>query len=203
MTTLTVTRPPIILAQDAAYIREDATGVRFAPDTPLEVWMRYLSKLGRDDSARRWRIGDALLFGETTYGELAAQALDEDGAANGYLAYWSLTQCKRVAAKVLPALRRATLPWSWHEAVCSLPDAEMDYVLDMAEEGYQMGDWTRNDLRAFVRELRGLPAPPERLTLVAGSAPALAGQLYDRLGREQARALAEELLARCEEVERA
>jgi len=169
----------VVQAQAEAYYTETETGVAFEDTTPYDVWQRYLTRAFSEYDGLRWRVGDALVFGERKYGEMYAQALDDST-----LSYSSLTSARYVAARVESCRRRQNLPWSWHADVAALSPAEQVRVLALASEMRGSKAWDRDDLRAYVRTLRQLPDPPARLTLVIGDAQVMAAEMFDRLGIE-------------------
>lgn len=172
---------------------EHDNGVTFPANLSIDAWLNYGERLHREYNGFRWRLGDWLAYGERKYGEMYAQALDDNLATYGSM---------RVAASVssrIELLRRRNMPWSWHQAIAPLERPLQDAILAEAEARYLDKSWTRDDLRAAVRELRGLPDDrPARLMLPTGDVRVMAGVLVDRLGREAARALGEALMERTE-----
>lgn len=169
------------------YMVETPNGVQFKPNTPFEVWERYLHKLAQDYNALRWRVGDALAFGETRYGEMYAQAVGMDGI-NG-LSVSSLQKCVWVS-RAIPPEDRQPMPWSYHAVIAPLAQVDRDLMrrmLTLAAAQFEMGTITRATLEAQVRMLLGKDAPPERLVLTSGDPESIAEQLIDRLGPDTAR----------------
>ena len=93
-------------------------------------------------------IGDWLVYGEHTYGEMYAQALDATG-----FSYGTLANQVYVAQRFDFSRRRENLSFSHHQEVAALPPEEADELLDRAdpttnESGQAM---PRESFRAMVR----------------------------------------------------
>jgi hypothetical protein len=86
-----------------------------------------------------------LNFGEHTYGETYAQALD----ATEY-SYQTYANAKSVAKRVEVYRRRENLSFGHHAEVAALEPAEQDRWLDRAESEA----WTRAELRAQVQRAK-------------------------------------------------
>lgn len=74
-----------------------------------------------------WHVGDWLLYGEQNVGEAYSQAV----AATGYDKH-TLYSAKHVASKIPPSRRRESLSWSHHKVVAGLPEADQEYLLQLA-----------------------------------------------------------------------
>lgn len=155
----------LVSEAEAPFVRETATGLAFAPDTPIEVWALLTVRLIVQHKRIEFALADAINFGRDAYGDLYAQWVQETG-----LNKRTLQNYARIGLLVEPARRRATMSFSHHEAVASLPPAEQESLLDAAE-GAGM---TRYELRDAVRERReqlrgravdasGAPIPDEPL----------------------------------------
>lgn len=121
----------------------DPIGLDLDPELPVDLYEDIGRALGliRDMSA--WALGDWLLFGERAYGEDRwAQAIEVTGRSKA-----TLQNYLRVALSLPRKSKRryATLSWSHHEAVASLPPAEQRRLLAMAVKK----GWS-------VEELRGM-----------------------------------------------
>lgn len=100
--------------------------------------------------AIQWVAGDAILHAETLFGEEAYQyieALRISEASRG--------QYVRVATRIPPSRRIASLSWSHHREVAGLEPDEQDRMLRAAAAN----GWARNRLAEEVRELRPQPEP--------------------------------------------
>jgi len=141
-------RTALITAEEAAVIVSEwlpvgvsvtATSLQF--DEPLEftAWQQFgkdLEKIHRLQEARMqtvlWWIGDWLRYGEYTYGEKFAQAVEETGRAPQTLA-----NLQWVASAIDPSRRRENLTHAHHAEVAALPEPDQDDLLDDAiENGY-------------------------------------------------------------------
>lgn len=116
----------------------------------FDGWVRVGQQLGRFEAASRWWIGDWLNYGERSYGQAYAQEIDATG-----LDYGSLNQCRWVADRIEFVRRRRNLSWSHHYEVAKLTVEQQDYWLDKAEQN----DWTRKELRAFLKAARAKRLP--------------------------------------------
>lgn len=132
----------LIAGSETIFVSETATGLRFDPETPLEVWARLVVRLIVAHKRVEWALADAVNFGEAAFGDLYGQWVQETG-----LNKRTLTNYARIGRLIEPARRRAQVSFSHHEAVVSLPAPEQEKLLDRAvEEG-----WSRYDLRDAVR----------------------------------------------------
>lgn len=133
----------------------------FRPDTPFEVWEATFKRLRSAERAVQWWLGDALRFGESRYGEMYSQALEETDYS-----YQSLADAAWVAGKIETSRRRENLSFSHHKEIAALPPEEQDYWLDEAEpeEGSKRPRISRNELRERIRDAKrqaqGDNAPP-------------------------------------------
>ncbi len=101
-------------------------------------------------------LGDALNFGERTYGEEAAQAIDAT-REHMRLSVKTIENAAWVASKVSPANRHELLSMAHHEAVARLTDEQQKTLLDEA----QAEALPVSKLRAKVREAS--PQRPKKL----------------------------------------
>ena len=121
---------------------------------PFDDWAALGTTLGRIGRSVMWWLGDWLRYGERTYGEKYAQAINLTGYD-----YGTLANAVYVAGRVELSRRRESLSFGHHQAVAALSPAQQERWLDAAapEPG---GDSTR----MTVRELRGViganPAQP-------------------------------------------
>lgn len=137
------------------YVELNDVGLVFADHTPFVVWEVVTNQLLKAEKSIRWWIGDALRFGEATYGEKYTQAMD----ATGY-SYSTLSQSVWVANKYPElSLRKDNCTFRQHEVVAALEPDEREEVLEIA---YVKG-WTDRQLRDEVAERKTLPqnsSPP-------------------------------------------
>jgi hypothetical protein len=125
------------------------------PEMAFESYEMLGAYLGRMNRSCSWWIGDWLVFGEGVYGEKFAQAVHATG-----LAEQTLLNRSSVCRNVARSMRRASLPFSVHAEVASLPAKEQKKWLDKAETH----NWTRAELRAAMKATRVDTPPPDDLS---------------------------------------
>ena len=123
------------------------------PSLTFEAFERALGAAGGLGDTARWWLGDLLLFGDSRYGEKAAQAFH---AAR--LSERQLGRYRYVAERVARSRRRENLPFSYHEEVAPLAPGEQELLLVRAEENR----WPRETLREAVRDARARAGIPPR-----------------------------------------
>lgn len=125
------------------------TGLIVTAPVPYEVWEAYGGALRRVESSLQWVIGDWLVYGEDTYGEMYAQATS----------LWpgrTIERLKRYAwvSQCVPlCVRTQNLSWTHHLEVASLETSKQIAWLDKAEQE----DWSSRELKAH---LDGRPSEP-------------------------------------------
>ena len=120
----------------------DRTGLAVMGSPPYEEWEKCGALLQQIEGAVQWWIGDWLNYGEHTYGEKYAQALDATG-----ITLRTLESCAYVAAHVDTTRRRVGVGWTLHQDLASLPsDQQEDWLGKVVA-----GDWTRARLRTELR----------------------------------------------------
>ncbi len=134
------------------------TGLQMAEGTTFDEWLAMGETLKRMDRAVQWWIGDWLNIGESNYGEMYAQAVDETGAA-----YQTLANYKWVAAAIEFSRRRESVKFGVHAEIASLPESKHAEYLDRSEAE----NWTVREARRQVKAQKALTgtqqnvAPPE------------------------------------------
>lgn len=78
-----------------------------------------------------WHVGDWLVYGEQNIGEAYAQAVESTGYNRQ-----TLMNAKSVSSKIPPERRRESLSWSHHKAVAPLPEADQEYLLQLAAQDH-------------------------------------------------------------------
>lgn len=153
---------PSPAADDAIFVLDGAfrftpRGVVIVGSPSLDSWLGAVRWTQTVINCDRLWLGDLLRFGEVTYGERYAQAMDVTG-----LAYQTLANAAWVAGSVDVSRRRETLSFGHHAEVAALPAAEQVAWLDKAEADRL----SVSELRAAVRSATVPPASYE-----ADSAP--------------------------------
>ena len=150
-------------------VRLHQTGLEVAGPLSYGDWSNFGRTLQRVEGAIHWWLGDWYRYGEATYGEIAAQAVDELG-----FSYETVKADVWVACKVESVRRRTGLSWSHHKEVAALEPEQQDYWLARAEaEGM-----SREELRYAIRLARKKEEARKGSTkVVADSATTLVGDL--------------------------
>jgi hypothetical protein len=110
-------------------------------DVPIEVWGAYVMALAETGEALQLVLGDALNWGEETYGQECFQYLDQLGYVDGTYANW-----KWVAGRVKRSLRNENLTFSHHVVVAPEEPEKQKEWLDRAEEE----GWSSRQLRKKI-----------------------------------------------------
>lgn len=121
----------------------ELTGAIFPANLPFEKWAGLGAQLKQSRESLRWWIGDWLAYGEATYGERYAQALD-----NSEWDYQTLRNLVWVARAIPHADRRASLSWSHHAECAGLENDQRNALLDKTEAERL----SVKDLRTLVHE---------------------------------------------------
>lgn len=119
------------------------TAIEFAPGMKFEEWESIGLELQRVGRCWQWWIGDWLNFGEESYGEKYAQAIEETG-----IPYGTLQNCAYVASRVEMSRRRDIVCWSSHSEVAKLDPRQQDNWLKKVEKD----SLTVSELRAAIKE---------------------------------------------------
>lgn len=135
----------------------------FKAETTRDEWehvTKQLADLNSHTASAHVRImfllGDALNFGERTYGEEAFQAIDAT-RKHLMLSMKTVENAAWIAAKVLPENRHEMLSMAHHEAVVRLDPAQQRELLEEAEaEGLSV-----KSLRDKVKEIS--PSRPRKI----------------------------------------
>jgi hypothetical protein len=124
-------------------VHSTLTCMQLSDELPFERWKAVGASICTYASASSWWLGDWLTFGRRRYGERYREGIAQTG-----LGYQTLRNYAVVARRFSPSRRRDDLSFQHHAEVCSLPDADQDFWLDLAAERH----WSRTELR---RRLRG------------------------------------------------
>lgn len=117
-------------------------------DMPFADWENLGRQIGFISSAWQWWIGDWLNFGEMSYGEEAAQAVDDRPSRYDIamritgLEQSTLQNYRSICAKVAKPRRRRELNFAAHTAVASLePEAQTEWLEKAVEN-----QWGRDQI---------------------------------------------------------
>jgi len=145
--------------------------MRFGVSMSYETWEAIGHQLIASTKAMPWWIGDWLNYGEKTYGERYAQAIEMTG-----LSYQHLSDLKWVANAVPPSERSENLSWTHHRAVAHLTKVKRSELLARAESE----KLSSADLKRIAPKARGPKekAEPARVFLLLFRATAPTQQWY-------------------------
>jgi hypothetical protein len=131
------------------------TGLAVVKELSFDQWSSLMGTLSRMDTAFQFAIGDALLYGESRYGERYSQAVDVTGQS-----YQSLANYVWVSKAVDKDRRIAGLSWTHHRVVAKLDPEKQTELLTLAKKN----DWT---ITTLMEEVRGEPLPKNNLEQVS------------------------------------
>ncbi len=124
-------------------------GLQIKAKLSYSQWSELVGGLQRAHRSILWLLGDALCWGEDTFGEEFSQAISEYSRGAQYNATW-------VSRQIEISRRRENLSWSHHAEVAMLDRDEQDRFL---QEAIDHG-WGVHELRGAVRLFRN---PPPKL----------------------------------------
>lgn len=120
-------------------------GLKFPKTLEFDCWERAGRRLMHIVDSSAWCIGDWVAYGEVHFPDRYRRASDTTG-----LGYGTLRNYASVARRFPVSRRRDKLSFQHHAELASLPTAEQDKWLDLAErEG-----WSRSQLRHQLRSSR-------------------------------------------------
>jgi hypothetical protein len=99
---------------------------------PFDRYQEIVSNLEATQRNLNWFIGDAVLYGERTYGEEAYQAFS--GFESMGFGIERIKQAGWVASQFPPNTRVKALSWSAHRTVAALPEPERTELLERAAD---------------------------------------------------------------------
>ena len=131
------------------YVRVTELGLLFRKNgsMPIEMFGELCAFIGVAKDAMRWAVGDALNYGERTYGEDYAQYIDAL-----HCSIWTLRAWKRVSARIPYAERKPEM-WTAFQITAHLEPETRAPLL----AAYEAGEATTDDLRDEVRALKTGP----------------------------------------------
>ena len=104
-----------------------SVGLTVTGDMEFSEWMDLMQSLVRLETAFQFAIGDALIWGESRYGEKYSQAMEATG-----LSYQALANMVWVARKVPMQNRMDGLSWTHHRVVASVEPVDQLPFLEYA-----------------------------------------------------------------------
>jgi hypothetical protein len=154
-----------------------SVGLTFTGPLAYEAWLNLVQTLSTLDTAVQFAIGDALVYGEATYGEKYSQAMDLTG-----MAYQTLANCVWVSKHVPVQNRIQGLSWTHHRAVAGLPQDEQVDALQWAIEHEASASSLQQHLSG--RESRSTAS----VLVPAGITPAEAQNVLEAYAKARAKA---------------
>jgi hypothetical protein len=154
-----------------------SVGLTFTGPLAYDAWLNLVQTLSTLDTAVQFAIGDALVYGEATYGEKYSQAMDLTG-----MAYQTLANCVWVSKHVPVHNRIQGLSWTHHRAVAGLPPDEQVDALQWAIEHEASASTLQQHLSG--RESRSTAS----VTVPAGITPAEAQTVLEAYAKARAKA---------------
>jgi hypothetical protein len=141
----------------------------------IDEWLAMGGMLRTVHGASKWLLGDWLNYGERTYGEKYAQALEATD-----LDYQGLADIAWTCRHIDPSRRREGVRFSVHREVAALPADQQNAILEHAAvEGLTVAD-----VRAEVWRAKHPNAEPPRSFVVRNVPPELAAALEKKAAQE-------------------
>ena len=106
-----------------------SVGLTFFGTVTFDEWLGLMSTLVRMETAFQFAIGDALIYGESKFGEKYSQAMDATG-----LSYQTLANLTWVAKHVPLSNRIEGVSWTHHRVVASIDPTDQRDLLEMARD---------------------------------------------------------------------
>lgn len=146
-----------------AHEQVQITETGWAPTTTLsyEEWRDAGQQLLRVGRAWQWWVGDWVLYGERSFGERYAEAIELTG-----MEYSTIANVISVARKVEASRRREALSWTHHAEVAALPPAKQDEWLSRAEDEGLSHRRLRAALRDAMPAKKPAPDPEPQVEYV-------------------------------------
>ena len=134
-------------------------GVVITGEPSREDWQVYFAGLKKSARSLPHQLGDMLVYGEITYGDIS-QDFDEDDFCNEPILRTAYNY-KYVAQAWWPPERKVyNVPWSWYQATASLPPHEQDEVMVEALEFTMSRDQLRGLVAAYHKKAGRRIKPP-------------------------------------------
>ncbi len=109
--------------------RED--GYVIPDGLPFERWCEVMDTLQSIERSVKWWVGDALVYGEATYGEKASQAFPDAFSGSPY-AEATLRAAAWVSERFPRGTRVDGVTWTHHRVVAEMPRHEATALLEEA-----------------------------------------------------------------------
>ena len=154
-----------------------SVGLTFTGPLSFDAWMNLMQTLSTLDTATQFAIGDALVYGDTAYGEKYSQAMDITG-----MEYQTLANRRWVSKHVPVTNRIQGLSWTHHRAVAGLPETEQVDALQWAIDSGSSASGLQRHLSGKDSRSTDLVAVP------AGITPAEAQTVLDAYAKARAKA---------------
>jgi hypothetical protein len=106
-----------------------SVGLTFLGTVSFDEWLGLMSTLVRMETAFQFAIGDALIYGESKFGEKYSQAMDATG-----LSYQTLANLTWVSKHVPLSNRIDGVSWTHHRVVASVDPCDQRDLLEMARD---------------------------------------------------------------------
>jgi hypothetical protein len=128
-----------IMPRGKAVAHMDQLGLELADTATFKQWTETFEKVQATNRSINWWIGDALLIGETRWGEEYAQVVSPEWAENHKEKLWV---CKRIPRD----RRNVDCNWSIHREVAAMEPEDQVSWLDQAA----FNAWTVKQLKAEI-----------------------------------------------------
>jgi hypothetical protein len=127
-------------------------GLVLDPALSISSWTDLMAHLGRVEARIPWWIGDALAFGQHTYGSKYADAVEATGRS-----LQTLKNYAWVARSVPVENRDPNLPWRLYREVARLDPAQQREWIAQARDETWTADDLRRELTAASNREQGTP----------------------------------------------
>jgi hypothetical protein len=127
-------------------------GLKITARPSYEQWSELVKGLQRAHRSILWLIGDALVWGERTFGEEFSQSIAEYSKQTLYNAQW-------VSGRIEISRRLENLSWSHHQEVAALePDAQDRFLREAVEH-----NWGVHELREAIKAFKLIEKPEPKI----------------------------------------
>jgi hypothetical protein len=137
-----------------------SVGLTFIGAVTFDEWLGLMSTLVRMETAFQFAIGDALIYGESRFGEKYSQAMDATG-----LSYQTLANLTWVAKHVPQSNRVDGISWTHHRVVASVDTSDQRNLLEMARDSRMSAVDLSTHITGRQPRNKAILAVPEGMTL--------------------------------------